>query len=154
MFSVGLCVLWVLCGPSKATARCYTSICDGIIKLWSSQLFYFDFYNDYDCYHPLRLVLFSNLIFRILLGFYFYVYFYSNDPLRLVLSHQWDYDDDYDGILWWFNGYYDFYDIDDYDQTCGLYDTAEGRSRPASPTTHLDQVKVILVIFINIIIII
>ena len=31
MFAVGLCVLWVLCGPSKATARCYTSICDGII---------------------------------------------------------------------------------------------------------------------------
>ena len=34
MFVVGLCVLWVLCGPSKATARCYTSICDGII--WNS----------------------------------------------------------------------------------------------------------------------
>ena len=32
MFAVGLCVLWVLCGPSKATARCYTSICDGIIS--------------------------------------------------------------------------------------------------------------------------
>ena len=31
MFEVGLCVLWVLCGPSKVTARCYTSICDGII---------------------------------------------------------------------------------------------------------------------------
>ena len=31
IFTVGLCVLWVLCGPSKATARCYTSICDGII---------------------------------------------------------------------------------------------------------------------------
>ena len=31
MFAVGLCVLWVLCGPSKATVRCYTSICDGII---------------------------------------------------------------------------------------------------------------------------
>ena len=31
MFAVGLCVLWVLCGASKATARCYTSICDGII---------------------------------------------------------------------------------------------------------------------------
>ena len=28
---MGLCVLWVLCGTSKATARCYTSICDGII---------------------------------------------------------------------------------------------------------------------------
>ena len=33
MFAVGLCVLWVLCGPSKATARCYTSICDGIIQI-------------------------------------------------------------------------------------------------------------------------
>ena len=33
IFTVGLCVLWVLCGPSKATARCYTSICDGIIYL-------------------------------------------------------------------------------------------------------------------------
>jgi hypothetical protein len=33
MFAVGLCVLWVLCGPSKATARCYTSICDSIILL-------------------------------------------------------------------------------------------------------------------------
>ena len=32
IFTVGLCVLWVLCGPSKATARCYTSICDGIIR--------------------------------------------------------------------------------------------------------------------------
>ena len=33
MFAVGLCVLWVLCGPSKATVRCYTSICDGIFYL-------------------------------------------------------------------------------------------------------------------------
>ena len=32
MFAVGPYVLWVLCGPSKATARCYTSICDGIIS--------------------------------------------------------------------------------------------------------------------------
>ena len=32
MFAVGLCVLWVLCGFSKATVRCYTSICDGIIN--------------------------------------------------------------------------------------------------------------------------
>ena len=37
MFAVGLCVLWVLCGPSKATVRCYTSICDGII-LWGSTM--------------------------------------------------------------------------------------------------------------------
>ena len=42
MFAVGHCVLWVLCGLSKATARCYTSICDGIIsvahcqKQWAS----------------------------------------------------------------------------------------------------------------------
>ena len=28
---VGLCVLWVVCGSSKATLRCSTSICDGII---------------------------------------------------------------------------------------------------------------------------
>ena len=28
---VVLCVLWVLCGSSKATLRCCTSICDGII---------------------------------------------------------------------------------------------------------------------------
>ena len=34
IFSVSLCVLLVLCGSSKATARCYTSICDGIILLW------------------------------------------------------------------------------------------------------------------------
>ena len=33
MFAVGLCVLWVLCGPSKATARCYTSIC-GILYIY------------------------------------------------------------------------------------------------------------------------
>ena len=32
-FAVGQCVLWVLCGPSKATVRCYTSICDGIITM-------------------------------------------------------------------------------------------------------------------------
>ena len=31
IFAVGPYVLWVLCGPSKATVRCYTSICDGII---------------------------------------------------------------------------------------------------------------------------
>ena len=31
IFAVDLCVLWVLCWPGKATARCYTSICDGII---------------------------------------------------------------------------------------------------------------------------
>ena len=38
IFTVGLCVLWVLCGPSKATARCYTSICDGIIKGFSGPI--------------------------------------------------------------------------------------------------------------------
>ena len=31
MFALGLCVLWVLCGPSKATLQCYTFICDAII---------------------------------------------------------------------------------------------------------------------------
>ena len=36
------------------------------------------------------------------------------------------------------------------DQTCGLYDTAEGRSRPASPTTHLDQVTTRIVIILTI----
>ena len=32
-FYVDLCVLWVLCGSSKATVCCYTSICDGIILI-------------------------------------------------------------------------------------------------------------------------
>ena len=31
VFYVGLCVLWFLCGSSKATLRCHTSIFDGII---------------------------------------------------------------------------------------------------------------------------
>ena len=40
MFAVGLCVLWVLCGPSKATARCYTSICvTDNVPLLSSPLY-------------------------------------------------------------------------------------------------------------------
>ena len=39
MFAVALCVLWVLCGPSKATMRCYTCICDygliyPILAIW------------------------------------------------------------------------------------------------------------------------
>ena len=33
--SLGVCVLCVPCGSSKATLRCYTSICDGIIVVWS-----------------------------------------------------------------------------------------------------------------------
>ena len=40
IFTVGLCVLWVLCGPSKATARCYTSICDGIIPLIRKKIYF------------------------------------------------------------------------------------------------------------------
>ena len=42
IFAVGLCVLLVLCGPSKATARCYTSICDGIIVWGGGGDFKFD----------------------------------------------------------------------------------------------------------------
>ena len=45
--------------------------------------------------------------------------------------------------------HYHYYDVDDnFDQTCGFYDTAEGRSRPASPTTHLDQVNAVVIIAI------
>ena len=63
-------------------------------------------------------------------------------PSSQVVCWQQD-DSDYD---------YHYYDVDDnFDQTCGFYDTAEGRSRPASPTTHLDQVNAVIIIAINII---